>query len=281
MLKHVELDRTLKLEQQFADTSIQPTILVNVFDVDPKDRAAFKLAWAEDAAFFKRQPGYISAQLHQGIQGSSMFLNYAVFEGTKSFAGTTHQPSFEPLRRIYPDGSTAHPHLFRRLAVPGICTGDEEWSPNGQNPSTSTHGLTMADLDPSTPITAQLPDSTHKKPTIQITVYDVDPSDRDAFVTSWQKQAAGLMNRPGCLSQQLHTGLLGSRLFMSYTIWEQTSALADALAAIDTAAVNAHYPDSVTARSHLFRRLHIPGICVGEADGREKLAVSSRMMPAG
>ncbi len=124
MLKHVELDRTLKLEQQFADTSIQPTILVNVFDVDPKDRAAFKLAWAEDAAFFKRQPGYISAQLHQGIQGSSMFLNYAVFENTAAFAATTRQPEFKPLRAGYPDSATAHPHLFRRVHVPLICVGE-------------------------------------------------------------------------------------------------------------------------------------------------------------
>ena len=124
MLKHIELDPTRSLAEQFADTSKQPTILINVFDVDPKDHDAFKLAWAEDSAFFKRQPGYISAQLHQGIQGSSMFLNYAVFENTAAFAATTKQPEFGPLRGVYPNSATAHPHLFRRVAIPLICVGE-------------------------------------------------------------------------------------------------------------------------------------------------------------
>lgn len=124
MLKHVELDPTHKLAAQFADASGLPTILVNVFDVDPMDEAAFKKAWAEDAAFFKRQPGYISAQLHQGIGGSRMWLNYAVFENTAAFAATNKQPEFGPLRAVYPDSATAHPHLFRRVHVPLICVGD-------------------------------------------------------------------------------------------------------------------------------------------------------------
>lgn len=37
MLKHVELDPTFSLSQQFADTSDQTTILINLFDVDPAD----------------------------------------------------------------------------------------------------------------------------------------------------------------------------------------------------------------------------------------------------
>lgn len=124
MLKHVELDPSRKLEEQFGDTSTAPTILVNMFDVDPKDQDAFRKAWAEDAAFFARQPGYISAQLHQGIHGSRMFLNYAVFENTAAFAATTRQPEFGPLRGIYPNSATAHPHLFRRLHIPLICVGE-------------------------------------------------------------------------------------------------------------------------------------------------------------
>ena len=124
MLKHIELDPTRKLEEQFADTSAMPTILVNVFEVDPADEEEFKKAWAEDAAFFKRQPGYISSQLHQGIAGSRMWLNYAVFENTAAFAATTKQPEFGPLRGVYPDSATAHPHLFRRVHVPQICVGE-------------------------------------------------------------------------------------------------------------------------------------------------------------
>lgn len=121
MLNHVEMDVRVALREQFKDTTGEPVILINLFDVDPKDHDAFKLAWAEDAAFFKAQPGYISAQLHQGIEGSSMFLNYAIFETAAAFAATNDQPEFGPLRGVYPDSATAHPHLFRRVAIPGIC----------------------------------------------------------------------------------------------------------------------------------------------------------------
>ena len=126
MLKHVEMDPTFGLQEQYADASGETTILINLFDVDPKDHEDFKKAWQEDAEFFKAQPGYISAQLHQGIGGSRMFLNYAVFENTAAFAATNQQPEFWPLRGVYPDSATAHPHLFRRLAIPGICVGEAE-----------------------------------------------------------------------------------------------------------------------------------------------------------
>lgn len=123
MLKRVEMDRRQKLADQFADPSDAPVILINLFEVDPADTEAFKRAWAEDAAFFKRQPGYISAQLHHGVGDSSMWLNYAVFESAKQFGATTQQPEFGPLRGGYPDSATAHPNLFRRVRIPGVCVG--------------------------------------------------------------------------------------------------------------------------------------------------------------
>lgn len=121
MLKHIELDPTFSLEQEYGDTTTQTTILINLFDVDPADQEYFKAAWLTDAKFFAAQPGYISAQLHQGLGVSRMFMNYALFENTAAFAATNSQPEFGPLRAVYPDGATAHPHLFRGVAIPGIC----------------------------------------------------------------------------------------------------------------------------------------------------------------
>ena len=37
MLKHVELDPTCPLEQEYADPTTRTTILINLFDVDPAD----------------------------------------------------------------------------------------------------------------------------------------------------------------------------------------------------------------------------------------------------
>jgi hypothetical protein len=121
MLKHLEMDPSLPMSDQYRDTTNAPVILINLFDVDPKDGAAFSAAWARDAAFFRAQPGYISSQLHHGIGNSRMWLNYAVFETVADFAATNEQPEFGPLRGGYPDSATARPHLFRAVAIPGIC----------------------------------------------------------------------------------------------------------------------------------------------------------------
>ncbi len=71
-----------------------------------------------------KQPGYISAQLHQGISASPMFLDYDVFESVEAFAAITRQPEFGSLREAYPDSAAASMHLFRRVATPGICLGE-------------------------------------------------------------------------------------------------------------------------------------------------------------
>lgn len=124
MLKMKELDTPISFEQQFQDKLDEAVVLMILFTMEPKDVETFKAAWAKDAAFVKAQPGYISAQLHQGVGGSSMFLDYAMFENVAAFAAITRHPEFGPLRSIYPDSATASLHLFRRVAIPGICLGE-------------------------------------------------------------------------------------------------------------------------------------------------------------
>lgn len=119
------LDPNFPPQQQYADTSGRTTILLNLLSLDPNDNEAFKAAWEQDAEFFKRQPEYISAQLHHGIGGSHLWFNYSVFENTKTFAATNDQPEFGLLRGIYPDSAIAHSHLFRRVHIPGIGVGEE------------------------------------------------------------------------------------------------------------------------------------------------------------
>jgi len=92
-----------------------------------------KAAYAKDAAFTKAQPGFISAQLHQGIAGSTIFLDYAVFENVTALAEITKQPEFEQLREIYPDSASASLHLLRRVAIPGICLGEPTNESVGDN----------------------------------------------------------------------------------------------------------------------------------------------------
>jgi len=124
MLKMKELDSQITYQQQMQDRRDEPVVLMILFTLGANDLTAFKAAWAEDAVFTKAQPGFISAQLHQGIEGSTTFLDYAIFESTAALVAMTQQPEFGRLREIYPDSATASLHLFRRVAIAGICLGE-------------------------------------------------------------------------------------------------------------------------------------------------------------
>jgi len=77
LIKLIEMDEMVTLQQQL-DQEIGPVILINKFNVKPEEVDQLLAAWTADAAFFKRQPGFISAQLHRGVGGSCVFINYAV-----------------------------------------------------------------------------------------------------------------------------------------------------------------------------------------------------------
>ena len=120
MLNFQPLDPKVPIQQQLgADAA--PIVLVNVFTVDPADADALVAAWERDANWMKRQPGFISTQLHRAIGGSSAFLNYAVWESTEHFKAAFSNPEFQAMLGQYPASATASPHLFRKIAVPGIC----------------------------------------------------------------------------------------------------------------------------------------------------------------
>ena len=75
--RNVEMDERVTIRDQLGDTG-GPVILVNKFTVRPEETDQLLVAWANDAIWMKRQPGFISTQLHRGIAGSGVFLNYAV-----------------------------------------------------------------------------------------------------------------------------------------------------------------------------------------------------------
>ena len=120
MPKFVEMDRTVTLADQLKDEG-GAVVLVNTFVAPPEDVDQLSAAWAADAAIMKRQPGFISTQLHRGVAGSGAFLNYAVWESVAHFRAAFANPEFRARLAEYPESATASPHLFRPVAVPGIC----------------------------------------------------------------------------------------------------------------------------------------------------------------
>jgi heme-degrading monooxygenase HmoA len=120
MPKFVEMDERTPVHAQMEQED-SPVILVNQFIVEPEDSEQFLKLWAEDAAIMKRQPGFISAQMHKGIGSSRVFLNYAVWESVEHFRRAFHNAEFQAKIRTYPSTVVASPHLFHKVAVPGIC----------------------------------------------------------------------------------------------------------------------------------------------------------------
>jgi heme-degrading monooxygenase HmoA len=121
MLSLRSLDERVPLQQQLG-AEASPAILINVFTVAPEDTDGLLAAWKRDANWMKKQPGYISTQLHRGIAGSCTFLNYAVWESVGHFRAAFTNPEFRAALAAYPSSVVASPHLFEKVAVPNLCT---------------------------------------------------------------------------------------------------------------------------------------------------------------
>lgn len=100
-----------------------PVVLINQFNVAPPDVERFLDVWAGDAAYMKQQPGFISTQLHRGTNGSSTFINVATWESARALGAAFRSPEFQRRAGRYPESTVAAPHVFKKVAIPGICVG--------------------------------------------------------------------------------------------------------------------------------------------------------------
>jgi quinol monooxygenase YgiN len=114
------LDQAFPIDSQLA-IDAGPVVLVNYFTLDQADEAAFLKAWRADAAYMGKQPGLISTQLHRAIGESPTYLNYAVWEDTAQYRAAFTNPEFRATLNDYPASVKAFPHLFEKVAIPGVC----------------------------------------------------------------------------------------------------------------------------------------------------------------
>ena len=120
-MKLSQVDERVTYPEQLREDS-GPVVLINHFNLAPEDVERFLEVWADDAAFMTRQPGFISTQLHRGTAGSSTFMNVAVWASAAALGQAFRSPEFHARAARYPEGVVAAPHVFKKVAVPGICT---------------------------------------------------------------------------------------------------------------------------------------------------------------
>jgi heme-degrading monooxygenase HmoA len=122
MVQLKPLDENVAIFQQI-NAEVSPVVLLNTFQVAESEVPALLRAWENDANWMKKQPGFISTQLHRGIAGSTVFMNYAVWESVAHFRAAFNHPDFKKAMEHYPSSAVASPHLFTRLTVPNLCVG--------------------------------------------------------------------------------------------------------------------------------------------------------------
>ncbi|MBX5159022.1 antibiotic biosynthesis monooxygenase [Rhizobium sp. NZLR1b] len=115
------LDENFPIQRQL-DVDATPVVLINLFTLDRADESRFLEVWSRDADFMKRQPGFISTQLHRALGQSMAYLNYAVWQSNEAFRAAFNHPDFRAQVAAYPASAVARPHLFQKIAVAGICT---------------------------------------------------------------------------------------------------------------------------------------------------------------
>ena len=114
------MDEDVTLKSQLEE-DVGSVILLNKFTVRPEDVDQFLKLFAATTEMFKQQPGFISAQLHRGIGGSSTFFNYVVWESAEHFKRAFNKPELRSSIADVRPNTVMSPHLFKKVAVPGIC----------------------------------------------------------------------------------------------------------------------------------------------------------------
>ncbi len=74
----------------------------------------------------KGQPGFISTQLHRGIAGSGVFLNYAVWQSEEHFRAAFANTAIRARLADYPEGATVSPHLFTKSRCPASACREQQ-----------------------------------------------------------------------------------------------------------------------------------------------------------
>ncbi len=120
MVKIVEADDKVSLSKQLEDDS-GAVVVMNKFNVGINEVDEFLKIFEETTNYFRQQPGFISAQLHRGIAGSTTFVNYVVWESAADFKRAFNNPEFKSNMANTLPNTVMSPHLFKKVAVPGIC----------------------------------------------------------------------------------------------------------------------------------------------------------------
>ena len=95
-----------------------PVILINPFEVDPRNADEFMRSWGEAADYMKQQPGFIGTRLHRALAPDArfQFVNVAEWESPQHFMTAVQSPEFKKLAENSPPN---FPALYQVVSSEG------------------------------------------------------------------------------------------------------------------------------------------------------------------
>ena len=97
-----------------------------------------------------------------------------------------------------------------------------------------------------------------------LNLFKVDPKDDEVFKAAWAKDAEFFKQQPGWISAQLLRGVGASHLWCNYAVFENAETFAAMNRLPGFEALQKGFPDSTVAQPHLFKRVRVPGVCLGD-----------------
>ena len=102
---------------------------------------------------------------------------------------------------------------------------------------------------------------------ILINKFNVKPDKVEQFIKDWTEDATNFKQQPGFISTQLHKGIGKSSVFINYAVWESIEHYKEAVNKIlfsseTQSSLLKYTDDSLVVSPHLFKKVHVPGICV-------------------
>ena len=95
------------------ESSPQPLVLINAFEVPPDADDAFLRGWEAARDYLRTQPGYVDTALHRAVSPDAdfRFVNVARWESAQHFQAATQSAGFRQAAQDLVE-YRAHPALY-------------------------------------------------------------------------------------------------------------------------------------------------------------------------
>src|SRR5262249_30553309 len=98
-----------------------PIVLINKFNLAPGHAGHILEVWADGAVIMKQQPVFISTRVRRGAAGRFSSITGGVWAAARDLGRAFGSPGFQDRAAPSPASTVAAPHVFTKVAVPGIC----------------------------------------------------------------------------------------------------------------------------------------------------------------